>query len=319
MVALCVAIAAAAVPAAYLWHTASGPAVSHPQPRDASQLAVVSRVHLGRGATHLAAGYGGVWVIRLGVVYRVDPATSKTVATIPVPGAGLWSTLATGAGAVWVTRPGDHPGVYRIDPRTNRVISFIHLQPTPATITVAYGRVWVTEAKPGPGLVVRIDPQTDRVTGPPIRVGVGAARIVAGFGALWVTNGNENGSVSRINPATGAVTRTFMNIPEVVAAGAGSLWVSPNHGGIQRADPATGQVMATLRLPHAVNVTLWAGSAWVSEEPPGRIVRVDPASNHVIGKAVPAGTSPSYIAAAPSGLWVVDFTTGDLLHLAPRR
>ena len=28
----------------------------------------------------------------------------------------------------------------------------------------------------------------------------------AGFGALWVTNGESHGSVSRINPATGTVT-----------------------------------------------------------------------------------------------------------------
>jgi DNA-binding beta-propeller fold protein YncE len=52
-------------------------------------------------------------------------------------------------------------------------------------------------------------------------------------------------------------------------------------------------------------------------EPPGTLVRIDPASNRVVGKAVPAGTSPIYVAASPSGLWVADFDTGDLLHLAP--
>jgi hypothetical protein len=40
-------------------------------------------------------------------------------------------------------------------------------------------------------------------------------------------------------------------------------------------------------------------------------------SNRIAGTAVPAGTSPTYITAAPNGLWVVDFTAGDLLHLAP--
>jgi DNA-binding beta-propeller fold protein YncE len=93
-------------------------------------------------------------------------------------------------------------GVYRIDPRTNRVTSFIRLQPTPVGLTVAYGRVWVTEAKPGPGIVVRIDPRNNRVSSPPIRVGVGPGGIVSGAGTLWVANMNY---VSRINPATGAV------------------------------------------------------------------------------------------------------------------
>jgi streptogramin lyase len=254
------------------------------------------------------------------VIYRVDPATAKIVATIAIPGIGIkQSHIATGAGAVWATgRDRGRFGVYRIDPRRNRVTAFIRLPPTPVIVTVAYGRVWVDEPRAGPAVVLRIDPRTNRVSGPPIEVGTGGGWMVAGFGALWVTNGDSNGSVSRINPATGIVTRTLGNIPDVTAVGAGSLWGTGNHGGVHRADPATGRVTATIRsLKNAVRVTFWAGSAWVSAEPPGTLIRVDPASNRIIGTAIPAGTSPTYITGAPSGLWVVDFTAGDLLHLAP--
>lgn len=66
----------------------------------------------------------------------------------------------------------------------------------------------------------------------------------------------------------------------------------------------------------AVRVTFWAGSVWASTEPPGALVRIDPTSSRIVGKAVPAGTSPIYIAAGPSGLWVADFGIGDLLHFA---
>jgi len=313
--ALCAAIIAAAAAAApYLWRT-PGPAVSHPHPPPTARLVIVSRTHLGPGITKVAAGYRGVWVVGSGVIYRVDPATGRTVATIPAPGTNAeLSDIAAGAGAVWVT-VSPRRGVYRIDPRRDRVTAFIRLPPVPTEITVAYGRVWVSEPQAGPGNVVRIDPRTNRVTGPPIQVGTGAARIVAGFGALWVTNGNLDGSVSQINPATGTVTRT-LNIPDVVAAGAGSLWVTPIHGGLQRVDPATGKVTASIALRQAAAVTFWAGSAWVSLEPPGTVVRIDPASNRIIGKAAPAGTSPVYITASPTGLWVADVTTGDLLHLA---
>src|SRR6266487_2883748 len=261
IVAACVAIVAAAAVTPYLWHAISGPAVSRPRPRPAPQLVIVSRTHLRAGVTRFATGYGAVWVVGLGVIYRVDPATAKTVATIPAPGAGEWSGIATGGGAVWVTEP-----------------------------------------KQGPGIVIRIDPRTNRVSGPPIRVGTGAAQGVAGFGALWVTNGNGNGSVSRINPATGVVTRTLVNIPDVDAVGAGSLWGTSNYGGIQRVDPATGRVTATIRLPNAVRVIFWAGSAWASNDQTGTVVRIDPASNRIVGKAAPAGTSPIYIAPGPSGL-----------------
>ena len=319
--AVCVAvIVAAGIAAPYLWHAISGPAASHPRPRPAPPLAVVSRTHLSHGGSFPAAGYGAIWVTGEGVIYRVDPATAQIVTTIAIPGIGLkQSHIATGAGAVWATgRDRGRFGVYRIDPRRNRVTAFIRLPPTPVVITVAYGQVWVNEPRAGPAVVFRIDPRANRVSGPPIRVGTGGGWMVAGFGALWVTNGDSNGSVSRINPATGTVTRTLTNIPDVTAAGAGSLWGTGNYGGIYRVDPATGRVTATIGRPkNAVNVTFWAGSAWVSAEPPGTLIRVDPASNRIAGTAVPAGTSPIYITSAPNGLWVVDFTAGDLLHLAP--
>ena len=313
-------IATAGTAAPYLWHAISGSVASHEQQRPAAPLVIAGRTHLSHGGTFLAAGYGGIWVVGQGVIYRVDPATARIVVTIAIPGIGVkLSDIATGAGAVWATgRDHGRSGVYRVDPRRNRVASFIRLPPTPVVITVAYGLVWVDEPKQGPAIVLRIDPRTNRVSGRPIRVGTGGGRMVAGFGALWVTNGNSSGSVSRINPATGAVTRTLVNIPEVTAAGAGSLWGTGNYGGIYRVDPATGRVTATIGHPrNAVNVTFWAGSAWVSAEPPGTLVRVDPASNRVAGAAVPAGTSPIYITAAPSGVWVVDFAAGALLHLAP--
>jgi DNA-binding beta-propeller fold protein YncE len=258
-----------------------------------------------------------VWVIGSGVIYRVDPATARIVATVPAPGTGKkLSDIATGAGAVWVTSTGGHRGVYRIDPRRSRITSFIRLPLVPTGIAVAYGRVWATEPTQGRAIVLRIDPQTNRVSGPPIRIGTGPGRIVAGAGALWVASGTINSWLSRINPATGVVTRMLANIENVDAAGAGSLWVTPTRGGIQRVDPATGKVTATIGLPNAVRVIFWAGSAWAAIEPPGTLSRIDPASSRMVGKPAPAGTSPIYIAASPSGLWVVDFDSGDLLHLA---
>jgi streptogramin lyase len=312
-------IAAAAMAAPYLWHAVSGPASGHPRPKPAPPLAVVSRTHLSHGGSFPAAGYGAIWVTGEGVIYRIDPATAQIVTIIAIPGIGLkQSHIATGAGAVWATgRDRGRYGVFRIDPRRNRVTAFIRLPPTPVSITVAYGQVWVNEPRAGPAVVFRIDPQTNRLSGPPIEVGTGGGWMVAGFGALWVTNGDRNGSVSRINPATGTVTRTLTNVPDVTAAAAGSLWGTGNYGGLYRVDPATGQVTTTSGPKNAVRVIFWAGSAWVSAERPGTLIRVNPASNRIAGAAVPAGTSPTYITAAPNGLWVVDFTTGDLLHLAP--
>ena len=173
--ACAVIVAAAAAVTPYLWHSLSGPVASHPHPQPGPHLVIGARTHV--SGLSLTTGYGAVWIIGPGVIYRVDPATAKTVATIPAPGTGGQpSGIAVGAGAVWATSSGRHDGVYRIDPWTNRVTSFIRLPPTPTAITVAHGRVWVTVAKEGPGIVVRIDPRPTTSAGRPSGSGLAPAR-----------------------------------------------------------------------------------------------------------------------------------------------
>ena len=328
-----VMVAAAAVAAPYMWHRLSGPVAIHSHPQPAPHLVIGARTHV--NGLSLTAGYGAVWIIGGGVIYRVDLATAKTVATIPAPGTGGEpSGIATGADAVWVTRPGRHPGVYRIDPRTNRVTSFIGLPPTPTAITVAHGLVWVTVAREGPGIVVRIDPRANRVSGPPIGVGVGPGEIVSGAGTLWVTNSSAPGGVSRINPATGAVagargglwglTDQLGNaqISRIDAAGAGSLWTTGVNV-VQRVDPATGHVTAAIPVPHAWHVIFWHGMAWaltaVAPSGVGTVVGIDPASNRILVHGAPVRGAPMAITADPTGLWVVFANPGhtgvELVHL----
>jgi hypothetical protein len=332
--AVCTAIAAAAaVVTPYLWHSVSGAVASHPHPQPGPHLVIGARTHV--SGLSLTTGYGAVWIIGPGVIYRVDPATAKTVATIPAAETGgKPSDIATGAGAVWATSPGRHPGVYRIDPRTNRVTSFIRLPPTPTGIAVAHGLVWVTEAKEGPGIVVRIDPRTNRLSGPPIRVGAGPGEIVSGAGTLWVTNTSLGVNVSRINPATGAVANARgrqwggtdrlgnAKISGVDAFGAGSLWTT-NVNVVQRVDPANGHVTAAITVPHAWHVIFWHGWAWaltgVAPSGLGTVVGIDPASNRVVVHGAPFRGAPMGITAGQAGLWVVfanpDHTSLELVHL----
>jgi DNA-binding beta-propeller fold protein YncE len=210
-------------------------------------------------------------------------------------------------------------------------MSFIRLQPNPIGIAVAHGRVWVTEPKEGPGIVVRIDPRTNRVSGPPIRVGLGPGTIVSGSGMLWVSGMDY---VSRINPATGAVsnahsgpwggTDPFGNarISRIDAAGAGSLWTIGVNV-VQRVDPANGQVTAAIPVPHAWSVIYWHGLAWaltgVAPSGLGTVAAIDPASNRVVIHGIPIRGAPMAIAAGPAGLWAIlanrDHTSQQLVHL----
>jgi DNA-binding beta-propeller fold protein YncE len=330
--AVCAAIiAAAAVVTPYLWHSLSGPVASHPHPQPGPHLVIGARTRAS-SVGPLTTGYGAVWIIGSGVIYRVDPATARTVATIPAPGtSGKGSQITTGVGAVWATSNGGHIGVYRIDPRHNRVAAFVGLQPNPSGITVAHDRIWVTEAKEGPGIVVRVDPRTNRVSGPPIRVGVGPGAIVPGAGTLWVAGMDY---VNRINPTTGAVANARggpwggtdrlgnAKVYRVDAVGAGSLWTIGVNV-VQRVDPANGHVTAAIPVPHAWRVIFWHGFAWaltgVAPSGLGTVVGIDPASNRVVVHGVPLRGAPMAIAAGPTGLWAVfanaDGTGQELVRL----
>ena len=309
--------------------------LSGPAPRSAirppsQQLKVASRLHFSHFVGPVAAGPGSVWAGGLNVTYRVNPATSQVTMTVPTPGTDEFSWLAIGAGSVWVTggnRPGYHLGVYRIDLRDNKVTDFVRLPQygQPGTIAIADRRVWVG-SDAGGGSLYRIDPRRSRVTGPPIGLGYGVGAIVPAAGALWVSLTNAGGSILRIAPLTGEVTLpqgAWAKITNVDAAGARSMWMSGNNV-IDRVDPATGRITAAIRARGVDWVYFWHGSAWaVMSSAAGTvsIVRVDPATDKVVGKAVALGSGPVAVAAGPAGLWAVtgsNFNHQQLVHLVLR-
>jgi YVTN family beta-propeller protein len=159
---------------------------------------------VGTGASpqSLATGGGSLWVANhdARTVTRIDPASGKVLADIPVPSEP--HRVAYGAGAVWVSNWHDN-SVSRIDPATNRVAG----SPIPigshhaGNLVVGAGDLWVTsdyrpEAASEDVVVVRIDPQTNQavetvaVGGHPIDVAVTA-------GAVWVSVANP-GALLRI-------------------------------------------------------------------------------------------------------------------------
>jgi YVTN family beta-propeller protein len=97
------------------------------------------------GPTALALDDEAVWAAsRLGAtVTRLDRATGDVEATIDVAAAP--NGIATGAGAVWVTMPGE---VQRIDPTTNTVTATIPVPADADGVVVADGSVWTTVHTP---------------------------------------------------------------------------------------------------------------------------------------------------------------------------
>ena len=87
-----------------------------------------------------------------GSVTRVDPATNKVVATIPIGDGAVEGEIAAGAGSVWISAPG--VPIIRIDPRTNRAVQRFTGEGGGA-ILVAHGSLWVAA---GPKITWRLDP-----------------------------------------------------------------------------------------------------------------------------------------------------------------
>lgn len=306
-----------------------GPTTTVPGPSSAKGgLVVTGRIRVPRGVTDVATGAGAVWVSSFGTLTRVEPKTNRVVASIPMPGSDEDASIAIGEGAVWVTSGSQRHGViWRVDPRTNRVVATITLPGGAFDIALAGGMVWVTQPGAGqccvgPGFVVRIDPRTNRVAGRPVQVGSGPGPIRSGAGAVWVTN--SNGGVTRLDPRSGAVTGQLGDVLNVQAIGAGALW-STAEDGVRRVDPATGRVIATIAIPDTATAAFGAGALWVVAYPPsssstvyepipgkpGKLYRVDPSSNRVVG--VPAsivGIQPIAVAIGEGGVWVGDFDGG---------
>ena len=174
------------------------------------------------GSPQMAVGAGALWAAGPdNRIYRIDPATSRITAKIPVA-AGV-STLAAGAEGVWFLNWTDHLDVTRIDPATNRVADRIQVGRDAMTgIAVGGGAVWVTS--PDVGRLWRIEPgphpriRSIDVRGRPFFVSYGD-------GAAWTAD-YQDGVLARVDARTNAVTRVRIEAAQALAVGAGSAWVS---------------------------------------------------------------------------------------------
>jgi hypothetical protein len=282
---------------------------------------VAARIRLDRPFTDVDVGFGATWVASQGALLRIDPGTNRVVAAIPTPVSGESASIAFGEGAVWVTSGQANGVVYRIDPAANRVTAAIGVPGGAFGIVVAAGTVWVTQYLPeaDPGIVARIDARSNRLLAP-VEVPNMPGAIRSGSDAIWVTS---RFTVSRIDPHSGAVTQPLRRVGDVRAVGAGSLWGtyanSADDAGVQRVNPGTGRVVATIRIPYGVLIAFGLGTLWVAQDmatttsggnelakmKPGKLYRIDPATNRVLGRPVTLpGIAPTALAVGEGAVWV---------------
>lgn len=247
----------------------------------------------------------------------IDADGVRLLGQVEVDGAP--TSVAFGAGAVWVTSASAHT-VSRIDLATRSVRQEIAVGSSPSGIVVGGGGVWV--ANHDEGTVSWINPQSNTVV-KEIRVGNGPTAVAFGHGSVWVTNSDDR-TVSRLDADTGEVVGKIRTgaLGRGIAAGPGSVWVTDESTGtVARIDPATNRVTNKETVGSApAGIVYGDGALWVANELDGTVSKLD-AKTLAVRAAIPIAGSPSALAFRDGGLWVsaefgrrvvrIDSRTGD--------
>jgi DNA-binding beta-propeller fold protein YncE len=173
-----------------------------------------------------------------------------------------------------------------------------------------------------------IDSFTEAATAP--------SNIAVGEGAVWALN-TEDDTVSRIDPKTKRVVKTFESAgrPSDLAAGAGAVWVG-NGGGryrnftasISRVDPDSAAITRTVTLPDKTEgafgshnpglprIAVGAGAVW-AVNPDDTLSRIDPETGKLVAP-IDVGISASTIAAGEEGVWFLSWEDRSVMRLDPR-
>jgi virginiamycin B lyase len=288
-----------------------------------AELPIVARIRVPVGPGWLATGFGSVWLSKSEshAVLRIDPATNRLVATIPV-GSDPELGIGIGFGAVWIADPKDH-SLTQIDPKTNRVVRTLAVDlagETEGSIGVGEGGIWLLTNRQGAdsGTLSRVDPVSGQVTADiPVRPQSHAALVA--FHAVWVTCTGA-GTVSRIDPRTNAVVAEIPvhSSPRFLAAGAGSVWVlHQGDGTLARIDPATNRVSAVVAVGvpgDGGDLVVAANSVWVGGEGVP-LSQIDPRTNRLVRQFV-GGEKDDTLRVGFGYAWVVDELNGQIWKIS---
>ena len=188
---------------------------------------VVATIEVGRGAGDIAVdeSSGAVWVAGLHLqtygadfhpedskdnkLSRVDPATNRVVAEIPIRAGvrygGGASNVAVGEGAVWVLS--SDARILKVDPATNEVAGMVSVGDWSSQLVVYGGGVWalvqasapLKHPKPGRSKttlefrLVRVDPRTVQVVASKYLrpfYSIAPGGLAAGGGYVWFSSGD---------------------------------------------------------------------------------------------------------------------------------
>jgi hypothetical protein len=273
---------------------------------------IVATVPTGGFSSAMATGAGALWVVGSDEVLRIDPATDRVVARIPVRATGSGpAAVAVGAGAVWV--PVAVPGtLLGIDPDHDKVTTRVSLgEPLQGAMSVAATRdaVWVAccgEAAAGGstpgGRLLRVDPARKRVVAD-IALPAAPVAVAADSSAAWVAT--AGGQVLMVSPKRNRVAATIeaggpLGFSQTIAVGSGGVWLAdPFDEEVVRIDPKTRRMMARIPAGAVTGLAVTGDAVWALSSL--GLVRVDPARDRVAAIAPDPELRRARLVAADDG------------------
>jgi streptogramin lyase len=214
--------------------------------------------------------------------------------------------------ALWVGRNSDAMGTKpseldELDWNSGKPLGRIPFDRGVFDLTYGDGSLWVTVGA-SPATLVRVDPKTRRTIGTPILVAPARA-FGSAFGseAVWET-GFDDGSLARVNPATGRVERVKLGGAAVgVVVSGGSVWVAiRDRDTVIRVDPRTLRVLHTTTVGNDPAYLAAAGGLlWVVNQSDGTVTRIDARTGQTVG--LPIRITPddaSNLTTADRSVWV---------------
>ncbi len=246
--------------------------------------------------TALTSGGGAIWIAHIdtGDISRINPQTGHTTATthlqFPKPiGTDDWrrfepSGISFGAGRVWASSAFGY--VAEINARTARLERMVFTSSEVTSATTAGGLTWVADELDGVGTFAA---GSDHVAihhiawaGQPVDV----QTVAHGAGLIWALGEQTSYLASLTNPTNVGVVTTL--------------------------DPRTGRIMHQWVVsPDAAALVLGNGSAYVSDDNDGRLLRLT-APRGV--QTLDGPTGARLTAASPHALWAIS-RNGQLLRI----
>jgi YVTN family beta-propeller protein len=280
---------------------------------------VVDTVPVGEGPGPIAVHGDSLWVVNVNdrTLMKIDPARRSVVTSVGLPTpTGFLSTrlrLAVAAGYVWVYAC--HLKLLRIDPGNGQIVQEVEVfreigafAEYSCAVAADAGSVWVPIDFPS-SVLIRVATPEDAPASVAERISLpGGFRsaIALGAGSVWVADRQE-GALLRIDPATGAVTKTIPLDagPSAMAFAYGAVWVvNERESSVSRIRPRTNSIVYAIPVGEdPVGIAVGAGALWVANSGNGTVSRIDPETNTVTA-TIDIGNRPLGIAVGDGLVWV---------------